>query len=244
MSLRQRFATLRQVTELLTISTGYHLVKLVGNVIDGEGGVIEQRVSQLLARHLLRHLGMDVEVQGSEKVCGLERYAVASTHGSHLDWAVLLAFFPSPLRFIAKKELASVPVIGNYLRLRGVLIDRKKGVDARRAIVNAISDGKPWPILIFPEGTRSHDGSVGRFRAGGLRLLAAANLPVVPVCIMGTFKALPRGAAMVKTGRKLRMIIGDALRPADFPSVDSWMAELERRMRATHAEGSVGLRDD
>jgi 1-acyl-sn-glycerol-3-phosphate acyltransferase len=241
MSLSQRLLSLRQLTELLGIATGYHLVKLVGNLVDAEEGVIEQRVSQLVARRLLRHLKMQVEVTGAEKVRGLQPYAVASTHASHLDWAVLLAHFPSPLRFIAKKELSRVPVIGDYLRLRGVLIDRKRGVDSRRAILNALSDGRPWPILIFPEGTRSHDGSVGPFRSGGLRLLAEAGLPVIPVCILGTFKAFPRGAQVVQTGRRLRMIIGDPIRPQDFSSVADWLAELERYMRATHAEGSVGL---
>jgi 1-acyl-sn-glycerol-3-phosphate acyltransferase len=238
------WATIRQVTELLGIATGYHLVKLVGNLIDGEEGVIEQRVGQLLARHVLRHLKMDLEVHGAEKVQGLERYAVASTHGSHLDWAVLLGHFPSPVRFIAKKELAGAPVIGNYLRLRGVLIDRKKGIDARRAIRNALADGQPWPILIFPEGTRSRDGTVGKFRVGGLKLLGEARLPVVPVAITGTFRALPRGSAMVRTGRRLRMVIGDPLRSGDFPSVEAWMGELERRLRAMHAEASKGLPED
>jgi 1-acyl-sn-glycerol-3-phosphate acyltransferase len=241
MELGRELRSLRQVTELLGIASAYHLVKLAGNLIDREEGVIEHRISQLLARRILRHLEMHVEVTGAEKVRGLERYAVASTHASHLDWAVLLAHFPSPLRFIAKKELAGVPVIGNYLRLRGVLIDRKRGIDSRHAIAAAVNDGQPWPILIFPEGTRSHDGAVGPFRTGGLRIIVKAGLPLVPVCILGTFKALPRGSRLVQTGRRLRMIICDPVRPQDFPSVEATLAELERRMRAAHAAGAEGL---
>ncbi len=241
MSLGDRLLSAWQLGELLKIAGGYHLVKLAGNAIDREEGVLEQRVSQLLARRVLVQMRLGVEVSGAEKVRGLERYAVASTHASLLDWAVLLAHFPSPLRFIAKKELSRVPIIGDYLRLRGVLIDRKRGIDSRRAIAAAVADGRPWPILIFPEGTRSPDGSVGPFRPGGLRILGEAGLPVVPVAIAGTWEALPRGLGPIRTGRRLRMIIGEPLRPQDFPSLEDWMAELERRMRAAHAQADRDL---
>jgi 1-acyl-sn-glycerol-3-phosphate acyltransferase len=219
-----------QIAELLAISGYHHLFKLAGNLIDEEEGVIEQHISQLLARRILRHLEMEVEVTGTEHVPVSGRYCVVSTHASYLDWAVLLGYFPSPLRFIAKKELVWIPVIGSYLKLRGVLIDRSRGRDAKRAIRAAVEDGLPWPILIFPEGTRTPDGSIQPFRTGGLRILAEAGLTMVPVCIQGTFDGLSRHAKYIKKGLHLRMAICEPVGPGAL-GVDRAMKEVERRIR-------------
>jgi 1-acyl-sn-glycerol-3-phosphate acyltransferase len=235
MELSTELTRIRQLSELLTLCGYYHLFKMAGNLIDGQDGVIEQRVSQLLARRLLRHLDLQVEVSGAERVSDLQRYCVVSTHASYVDWAVLLGYFPSPLRFIAKKELSKVPVIGSYLRLRGVLIDRSKGIDATQAIAAAVKDGQPWPILIFAEGTRSHDGTIRPFKTGGLRVLAEAGLSMVPVCILGTYDVFPRHARVIATGKPLRLLIGEPVRPGHFPSADLAMAEVERRVREAYA---------
>jgi 1-acyl-sn-glycerol-3-phosphate acyltransferase len=237
MSLKEKLTFAGQIVPLAGICAGYHVVKLVGNTIDGEDGFIEHRVSQLLAQRLLRHLDLSVVGRGAANVAGLERYCVACTHSSYLDWAVLLAYFPSPLRFIAKKELTRMPVIGDYLRLRGVLIDRSKGHTARDAIAAAAYDGQPWPILIFPEGTRSPDGEIHPFKPGGLRLLAEAGRPLVPTYIGGTYDAFPRQVRSIRTGVPLRMVIGEPVRPADFATPAEAIAEVERRMRALRAAG-------
>ena len=237
MSLTDNLTFVRQIIPLAGICAGYHVVKLVGNTIDGEDGFIEHRVSQLLAQRLLRHLDLSVEVRGAAHVAGLERYCAACTHASYLDWAVLLAYFPSPLRFIAKKELTRMPVIGDYLRLRGVLIDRSKGLTARDAIKAAAHDGQPWPILIFPEGTRSPDGQIQPFKPGGLRLLAEAGRPLVPTCIVGTFDSFPRHAKYIRTGVPLRLMIGEPVRPSELATPDEAVAEVERRVRGLRAGG-------
>jgi 1-acyl-sn-glycerol-3-phosphate acyltransferase len=148
---------------------------------------------------------------------------------------VLLGYFPDPVRFIAKRELAAVPVIGDYLRLRGILIDRRRGVGAREAIAAALADRHPWPILIFPEGTRTPDGTVQPFKPGGLRLIAAAGRPLVPVAVRGTFAAWPRHAKALRPGGHLELVIGAPVRPADYPSVEAALAEVERRVRALAA---------
>ncbi|MBI5479045.1 MAG: 1-acyl-sn-glycerol-3-phosphate acyltransferase [Deltaproteobacteria bacterium] len=237
MSLRENLSMVRQLVPLAGICAGYHMVKLVGNTIDAEDGFIEHRVSQLLAQRLLRHLDLSVEVRGADKVAGLHRYCVACSHASYLDWAVLLAYYPSPLRFVAKKELTRVPVIGDYLKLRGVLIDRRTGQTAKEAIAAAAYDGQPWPILIFPEGTRSPDGEIQPFKPGGLRLLAEAGRELVPACVAGTYAAFPRQARVIRTGVPLRLTIGEPVRPADFATADEAVAEVERRVRALRGAG-------
>lgn len=226
---------LRQVAEVGTIAGYYHLFKLLNNLIDKKGGVIEQRIAQLLGRALVEHFGFEVTVEGQQHLSDLKDYAVVSNHGSYIDWALILGYFPEPVRFIAKKELSLVPVVGDYLKLRGVLIDRRAGIGAREAIAAAAQDDCPWPILIFPEGTRSHDGEIHSFRPGGLALLLDAGLSLLPLTLVGTADALPRGQLNVQRGGTLRVIIGQPVHAGDFGADhDAMIAEVEKRVRSAY----------
>lgn len=230
----ERYRQLAEVAALI----GYHrLFAILGNLVDREEGWIEGRVGQLLARRLLAHFDLPVRVEGLERLEGLERYAVAANHQSYLDWAVLLAYFPVPLRFVAKKELLSLPAIGPFLRRRGIPIDRARGEDARAAIRRAVADGSPWPILIFPEGTRVRERGIRPFRPGGLSILFEAGLPVVPVCLRGTYEALPKDGKVIRRGQPLELRVGEPVDPADFPDTRAAVAEIEARVRALYGDG-------
>lgn len=237
--MHEELLRIRQIAGLLGISLVYHNIKLVSYLIDREEGVIEHRVSQLLARRLLRHLKMQVDVSGLEHVPSRGRYCVICNHVSYLDWAVLLGHFPSPLRFIGKKELLYVPVVGSFLRARAVLIDRSKGRDALTAIRAATRDEQPWPILLFPEGTRSPTGELQRFKPGGISVLAEAGLPMVPVGIWGTHEAFPRRAKTIKTGARLRMAVTAPIDPGDYPELPALVAALHDRILATRRSPTI-----
>lgn len=230
MPILERLRSARLLAEVAAITGGYHLVKVVGNTIDDEEGIIEHRVSQLVARRLLAHAGFEIEVTGAEHVRDLERYAVVCSHASLIDWALLLGYFPSPLRFVAKRELTAMPFIGSYLRLRGVLIDRRSGRSAKEAIAEAAKDAQPWPILLFAEGTRSPDGRLQPFKKAGLRILAEAGRTLLPVRVHGTFEAMPRNDWLIKPGR-LGLAIGEPVVPTP-DTVEEAMAEVERRVAA------------
>jgi 1-acyl-sn-glycerol-3-phosphate acyltransferase len=233
--MRARLIRSLQIAELLSVAAYHHGFKVIGNVIDEPDGVIEQHISQLLGRRLLQRLGMRVTVSGLENIPRRGGYCVVSNHASYLDWAVLLGHFPVPLRFIAKRELLWMPVIGSYLRLRGVLIDRQRGVDAVAAIRAAASDDSPWPILIFPEGTRSRDGRMQPFKRKGLQVLAEQGMKLLPVCILGTYEAFSRHDRYIHRGGAITLSIGEAVDPAEG-GVDWALREVERRAREMAAE--------
>lgn len=240
-STTDRIVALVQGARVFGLCGYYEVFNRLSNLVDREEGVISYRVGQLLGRRIVESLDYRVEVRGLEHVEHLSNYAVVSTHASNLDWALLLGYFPAPVRFIAKRELTVVPVIGPFLKQRGILIDRRHGIGAKEAIRAAAHDDSPFPILIFPEGTRTPDGNLQPFKRGGLKILAEAGLTLVPVCIRGTFDAYSRYAVRATTGLPLRLTVGQPVPPAaEMGGVDAQIDEVERRVRALFAEPFPG----
>ena len=144
----------------------------------------------------------------SATAIGLERSAAArpcvfvANHLSWIDVLALAAVVPPPVRFVAKRELGRVPLFGAALRTgRHIVIDRRDRTAALSAYQEAarvIREG--MSAMIFAEGTRSRDGRLQEFKKGPFVLAIAAQVPVVPVMIEGTYQVLPRGAWAPRPG--------------------------------------------
>lgn len=230
-SLQETVEFIRNFSKVSSLTLSYNVVKILGNLIDDKQGAIEFHVGKLLCRRIMKLLDLEIDLEGAAIIDELRRkdipYAVVSTHASYLDWVLILGFFPTPVRFIAKKELSILPGIGSFLKQRGVLIDRSKGKTAKAAIQAAIKDDINWPILIFPEGTRSKDGRVQPFRRGGLKLLADAGLTLVPLTIAGTHRVSPRDKAVLRSGGRLGLFIDDPIDTKDFSDSDACIDRIE-----------------
>jgi len=154
--------------------------------------------------------GVKVEVQGHPALERGRAYVFMANHLSTVDiWALFVAL-PIPVRMIAKKQLAAIPLFGwGMWAGRFIFIDRHNAVAARRTIEHAaqrIRDGAS--VLLFPEGTRSRDGELQAFKKGGFHLAIDAAAPIIPVAIKGTRELMPRGALGLKPG-KVTVIIGE-----------------------------------
>ena len=120
-------------------------------------------------------------------------YVVVSNHQSQADIPVI-SLLPWEMKWVAKKAVFDVPVMGWLLKLAGdIPVDRKDPKSrasvlgrARRVLRHGTS------VMLFPEGTRSRDGRVKRFHDGAFRLAIAAGVPVLPLAIDGTMDALPK----------------------------------------------------
>jgi len=111
--------------------------------------------------------------------------------------------FPRPVRFIAKRELGAIPVFGKGMAAAGnVFVDRDDPRDAVHMLRDAsarLADGQL--LVVFPEGTRSGDGSIGEFKPGAFYLAQKSGAPVVPVYIDGGCRALPKGTFVFRSAR-------------------------------------------
>jgi len=149
---------------------------------------------RIWADWLLQTNGIRISVRGLENLEKGHSYILLSNHTSILDIPGIISAFPFPVRFIAKKSLAWIPIFGWNLHLSGhILIDRKRAQSALKSSKKAASLLKSGvSIIVFPEGTRSPDGQVKEFKGGTFLLAAESRAPIVPVSISGTYQMLPR----------------------------------------------------
>lgn len=151
---------------------------------------------------ILATTGVDVRVTGLERVNREGTYMFISNHQSIYDIPVIFASLPFQLRIIAKESLGRFPFLGWHLVRAGHLLvdrsnpDRSRILNRWRSLVaNRIS------LIIFPEGTRSASGVVGRFKAGSFLLALEAGLTIVPVTVSGTIEVMKKGRLMTCPGQ-------------------------------------------
>jgi 1-acyl-sn-glycerol-3-phosphate acyltransferase len=194
----------RTVFFLIPAITVYTVVlgaaSLISSLFDRRG-YVAHGCARVWSWLILKTTGVQVAVEGLDRVKPGTTYVFVANHQSHYDTPVVFSSLPFQLRIIAKESLARFPVLGWHLMRGGhLLVDRRHpdpaGILARwRALVsNGLS------LIIYAEGTRSFDGRVARFKAGSFLLAIEAGLPVVPLAIVGTREIMPKGRLRTEPG--------------------------------------------
>jgi 1-acyl-sn-glycerol-3-phosphate acyltransferase len=164
------------------------------------------------ARSAIAANGSVINVKGIDNVPQKGGVLFISNHQSNFDIPIFIGFVPRDKGFIAKKELEKIPVFSMWMKYLGcVLIDRKDARKSLQMLDQAAERLKAGhSLVIFPEGTRSMDGTVGPFKAGSLRLAIKANVAIVPVTICGSKDIMPKGTSFIKSA-KVDVIIAPPL---------------------------------
>ena len=161
-----------------------------------------------------------VRIEGLENIPKDIPVIYTPNHQSNLDWMILLSILPLPFRFIIKKELFKIPIFGLLLKGCGYFsIDREVKKKAYDTLTKVIDIVKKESIVIFPEGTRTHDGNVEKFKRGGLLLAFKVGSPIIPVAISGSFKILPRYTWIITPG-KLSVKIGPPISFEEYKAIN------------------------
>jgi 1-acyl-sn-glycerol-3-phosphate acyltransferase len=174
-------------------------------------------------------LGIDIEVQGLERLDRGTPYVFMSNHESFLDAPLLVTVVGRPLRFIVKRFVLRIPVLGLGMRFAGYVPLDKEGVGAgRRRIARAarLIREKGYSFLIYPEGQRSWDGTLQTLRRGGFFLALDSGAPIVPASIHGTFELMPRSTWRIRRG-PVRIVFHEPL-PVTGHSAETLPALMER----------------
>jgi 1-acyl-sn-glycerol-3-phosphate acyltransferase len=181
---------------------------------------------------ILATTGVDVTVQGLERLVPGKTYVFVANHQSIYDIPSLFWSIPFQLRIIAKESLGSFPMLGPHLKRTGhMLVDRSKpdrsGIFgwASRLTSNGLS------LIVFPEGTRSRTGMMGKFKGGSIMLAMQAGLPIVPISVIGSRHVMKKGELTTRPGH-VRLIVHEPIElPANAePSVTD-VRELADRVR-------------
>lgn len=182
-------------------------------------------------------LGVRIEVIGCEHVDFDQTYVYMPNHLSFLDGPMMFIVLPCFVRVIAKQELFRVPFLAQAMRVAEFIpVDRKGQEGGKKAIQRAVRliREKGHPFLIFPEGTRSLDGRLQRFRRGGFYLALETGAPIVPVSIIGSYELMPKKAFFTRRGT----IIVKIHPPVSVDSFDvDTMPDLIEQVRETVAAG-------
>jgi 1-acyl-sn-glycerol-3-phosphate acyltransferase len=150
---------------------------------------------------ILATTGVDVTVRGLERLVPGKTYVFVANHQSIYDIPCLFWNIPFQLRIIAKESLGSFPMLGPHLKRTGhMLVDRSKpdkaGIFgwASRLTADGLS------LIVFPEGTRSRDGMLGKFKGGSIMLAMQAGLPLVPISVVGSRHVMKKGELTTRPG--------------------------------------------
>lgn len=146
--------------------------------------------------------GAKLEVQGLENLDPKQSYIFVSNHQSTIDIPTLFISLPYDTRFVAKKALKYVPMLGWYMwAAKFVFVDRANHREAVRSLDEAGEQIRGGiSIIVFPEGTRSDDMRVHPFKKGPFALAMKARVPVVPVAIEGSGKLMPKNSWQITPG--------------------------------------------
>ncbi len=161
----------------------------------GWGGAAASRIMCWWGKVFILLGGWSVRVDGMDHLPAGGAVLV-SNHQSLVDIPLMLFAFRRPIRFLAKRELGKIPLLGKAMAVAGtIVIDRDDPRDVVRMLRKASDRLSAGDLVsIFPEGRRTPDGSIGDFKPGAFYLAQMSGAPVVPVHIDGGFRALPKGA--------------------------------------------------
>jgi 1-acyl-sn-glycerol-3-phosphate acyltransferase len=174
-------------------------ISLFSTLFDRTGN-FAHRCARAWAWLILKTTGVRVTVKGLEHLEPGRSYVFAANHQSIYDIPIVFTSVPFQLRIVAKESLGRIPFMGWHLHRAGhLLVDRRNpGPDIVQKMRRLV--GESSSLIVFPEGTRSRDGVVGRFKKGSFLVAMDAGLPVVPVSITNSRKVMRKGELMVSPG--------------------------------------------
>jgi 1-acyl-sn-glycerol-3-phosphate acyltransferase len=183
------------------------LVVIVGCILGGEKifayypGMIWSRLACFLALSPVR-------VQGRKNLQKGQSYVFVANHQGAFDIFMIYGFLGVPIKWMMKIGLAKIPFVGSACRAAGfIFVDNSSARAAHRSISDAerrLKNGAS--LVVFPEGSRTSNGKIDRFRKGAFQIANDLNLPIVAITLNGPYYVLPIGSAFVRPHR-MEMII-------------------------------------
>ncbi len=196
------------------------------------GGRVVHHYARLWGKVALLANRVKVKLEGMEHVKGEGPYIFMSNHQGSYDIFALLGYLPFQFKWLAKKELFSIPFFGWTMAAAGYIsLDRegsRKTVEAMNEASRKVQEG--MSMVIFPEGSRSPDGSIQPFKKGGFSLAIKSKVPIIPIAITGSRNIMPKGKLTASSG-EIRIRMGQPIETQNYSIKDR--KSLMERVRET-----------
>lgn len=183
----------------LLLTPPFAAVAIVAHLLRPDAELIP-RVGRAWARILLRVAGVEVVVDRADVPMRSRPSVVVSNHCSFIDVYVAAHVLPQPIRFVAKASLFRIPLFGQAIRAAGFIplerTGRQTDIDRLHALQENLARGAV--VVFFPEGTRSTDGRLRRFKKGAFVTALRAGVPVVPMLLKGAHRVQPAGSIRIR----------------------------------------------
>lgn len=148
-----------------------------------------------------------------------QSYVIIANHESLFDILAIYGWLPVIFKWMMKAELRKVPAIGQACVAAGhIFVDRSNPIAAKESLLKAEQQLKNGvSVVIFPEGTRTKTGKLGKLKKGAFKMAADLNLPILPIYIQGSFERVPNNGFFFRPGT-ITLTISPEIHPSDFES--------------------------
>ena len=167
-----------------------------------------------------------VTIKGRENILKGKSCVFVSNHQGAYDIFLIYGHLGTPIKWMMKKGLAKIPFVGFACRMAGfIFVDNSTARTAQKSVQDAkrrLEHGRS--LIIFPEGARTPDGHMGRFKRGAYQIAIAQQLPIIPITLNGPFKVMPIGSFNILPHR-MEMIIHKPIMPHNKDDDDKEMLQ-------------------
>ncbi len=168
---------------------------------------------RLWAKSAFWILGKKLRVYGIENISCNKRYIIIANHASLFDIMAIMSFYPDAA-WLGHERLMKIPVFKQILKMTNYIPVKKTNVkNTRKMLDEIIQKSKHQTIAIFPEGTRTLNGSMDNFYRGFIYILRAADADILPVTLNGFYALKPKNRFYINFNAKISVVINKPINP-------------------------------
>lgn len=197
-----------------------------------KNGKVPHAVQVFWSRSVFWFLLIPIEVTGTENVDPKKSYVFVANHQSNIDVFAIYGWLPNNFKWLIKKEVRKIPFVGTACAIAGhIFVDRtnpRAAMESLQNIKSQLCNG--ISTVIFPEGTRTKTGQLGRFKRGAFQVAMDLDLQVVPISLTGCYDVMPRGQFFVNHRARVHVHVGKPVDLRKFDDINASMAYLRERV--------------
>lgn len=194
------------------------------------------------ARSVFTILLSPIRVKGMEKLDPTRKYLLVANHASAFDIPAIMSFYPG-VSWFGREHLLRIPLFGHLLKVSDYVPMKKSGIrETRMMLHKLISKSNGRTIAIFPEGTRTLDGCLGRFHKGFVHVIRSSDLDILPVTLNGFYKLKPKNRFYIDFGASLEAVIHPSISSEQLQTMsdEAILAEVRQTLESAYTIRSTG----